>query len=146
MYSLNFLVHSAYRVGNSQIKDPLHLDDLSGVNVLLGMYVELTQVIKGMKTGMVVASENGNRWIIVCRVIHSPAFDYALKFPNETVYTMPLPGFDDIDVASVSKNMIRKEEQGIMIYRIEPIGHAEKPVSGEILKFNLEIQESIKNL
>ncbi|MBK6527668.1 MAG: hypothetical protein IPO32_19195 [Crocinitomicaceae bacterium] len=146
MLSFNFPVHSAYQIGNSQVKNPFNLEDLSGINVLLGMYVELTQVLKGMKTGMVIASDNGNRWIIVCRVIHSPAFDYALKFPNETVYTMPLPGYEDIDVASVSKNMIRKEEQGIMIYRIEPMGHTEKPVSGEILKFNLEIQESIKNL
>lgn len=146
MFSFNFPVHSAYKVGNSQIKDPFELENLAGISVLSGMYVELTYVIKGMKTGMVIASDNGNKWIIVGRVIHSPAFDFALKFPNETVYTMPLPGYDDIDVETVSKNMIRKEEQGIRIYRIEPIGHTEKPVPGEILKFNLEIQNSVKPL
>ena len=143
MVGFYFQVHSSYEIGISQIKDPLNIAGYSQVNTLLGMYVELTKVIKGMRTGMVIASDNGNRWIIVGRVLHSPSFDYALKFPNETVYTMPLPGYPDIDTDAVSQNMIRKEEQGIMIYRIEPFGHSEKPVKNELLKFTLEIQESV---
>ncbi|MBK9190175.1 MAG: hypothetical protein IPM77_01045 [Crocinitomicaceae bacterium] len=52
MFSFNFPVHSAYKVGNSQIKDPFELKS----QVCCG-YVELT--ISDWY------SDNGNKWIIV---------------------------------------------------------------------------------
>ena len=97
----------------------------------LGMIVSLSDVEFGFKKGMVLKSISSKRyWEVQSRIIHSST---EKRFDGETE-SISIANIRDVDSLKNRTKTIDTYE-----YIIKPIGHQEKPISGDFLVFSVTV-------
>jgi hypothetical protein len=97
----------------------------------LGMLVTLSDVEFGIKKGMVLKSTTTkNYWEVQSRILHS-SDEKRFEGENEII---SIANIRDIDSLKNRNKIIDSYE-----YIIKPIGHHEKPISGDFLVFSVTI-------
>lgn len=103
------------------------------------MVAELKCDCKGLPKGIMLKSkQTDERWTIVSRLIFNHTGDKQKRFENETDSSMFL-SFNSVEKLEDSKNeILKKEQEGIFQFRLDPVGHKNKPKAGDRLEIEIK--------